>query len=251
MLLSVVTATFNSERTVADTLRSVTAQRHPQVEHVVVDGASGDGTLDVVRAHAGRVARLISEPDRGIYDALNKGLRACSGEVVGILHADDVYSHDDVLPRVAAAFADCSVDVVYGDLLYVRRNDMTRTVRYWRAGDFTPARLRNGWMPPHPTVFVRRRVYDRIGLFDDRLRIAADYELMLRLFGGGARMHRYLPEVLVRMRVGGQSNRSLRNVIVKTSEDARAMLRHGLPLWRTLPLKNLSKVGQFWMRPPH
>jgi glycosyltransferase len=194
------------------------------------------------------MAVLISEPDRGIYDALNKGINCATGEVVGFLHADDVYAHPDVLRWVAEVFADPSVDAVYGDLEYVRQDDLNQVVRYWQAGPFTPQRLAWGWMPPHPTLYVRREWYARLGGFDTRYRIAADYHCILRLFSQPGFKAVYVPRVLVKMRVGGASNRSLGNIIRKSREDFDALRRTrvgALGGLGALAWKNLCKLTQF------
>lgn len=243
--ISVVTAVFNARATIASALDSVAGQRWPGVEHVVIDGASTDGTLDILRDRLQAGAVLVSERDQGIYDALNKGIARASGEVIGFLHADDVYADDRVLERVAAAFADPAVGAVYGDLQYVRKDDLDHVVRHWRSAPFSPRRLGWGWMPPHPTLYVRREWYARIGGFDTRYRIAADYHLMLRLFAQAGLNPVYLPAVLVKMRVGGASNRSLRNVLRKSREDLDALRRTGVGGWGALAWKNLSKLSQF------
>lgn len=242
---SVITAVFNRADTIGEALASVRSQDWPEVEHIVIDGASTDGTLDILRAQRERLGVLVSEPDHGVYDALNKGLARCRGDVVGFLHADDVYAHERVLSRIAAAFGDPAVEAVYGDLEYLSRRT-GRVVRRWRAGAFSPAKLARGWMPPHPTFYVRRSVYQRLGRFDTRYRIAADYDLMLRFLGRGQVRSMYVPEVLVRMRLGGLSNRSLRNILRKSSEDYRALRANGVGGLGALCWKNLSKLGQFF-----
>jgi glycosyltransferase len=191
---------------------------------------------------------LISEPDRGVYDALNKGIRHATGEVVGFLHSDDIFEDSEVLAKMAQAFADPAVDAVYGDLVYVRHDDIRRVVRYWRSGRYDRAALSRGWMPPHPTFYVRRTVYLQLGGFDTRYRIAADYDSILRLLSVGKIRVAYIPEVLVRMRVGGMSNRSLRAIIRKSTEDLRALQRNGVGGYWSLLQKNLSKLSQFWQR---
>jgi glycosyltransferase len=191
---------------------------------------------------------VVSEPDSGIYHALNKGLALATGEVVGFLHADDVYADGEVLARVAAAFADPAVDAVYGDLVYVRKADTARVVRHWRAGAYDPARLRRGWMPPHPTLYLRRALYERHGVFDRRYRIAGDYDLMLRMLSRLTGRVVYLPQVLVRMRVGGESNRSLSRILRKSREDYRALRENGIGGAGALVWKNLSKIPQFFRR---
>ncbi len=244
--ISVVTAVFNAASTVEECLRSVDSQSHGAVEHVLVDGGSTDGTLDRVRAFQGRRVSLVSEPDRGIYDAMNKGIRRATGEVVGILGADDVYADGAVLADVAAALDRTGADSCYGDLEYVRRDAPEKVVRRWRSGPYRPGLFRRGWMPPHPTFFVRKTVYDRLGLFRDDFRIAADYELMLRFFEKGCITTSYIPRVLVRMRLGGASNRGLRNLWRKSREDRRAWEVNGLEGgWSTIVAKNLSKLPQF------
>lgn len=250
--LSLVTVCYNSAATLADTLASVRMQRDVDLEYILVDGGSSDATLTLIRAEAERpgtpLSRWLSEPDAGVYDALNKGIALAANAVVGFLHADDVLAHPGVLRRVADCFADPEVVACYGDLDYVWRDDPTRVLRHWRAGDFASNRLRWGWMPPHPTLYVRRSWYLTHGGFDTRFRIAADYELMLRLLPGLDGRIRYLPEVLVRMRSGGLSNRSLGNILRKSREDYLALRAHRVGGLTALAWKNLSKLGQFLIR---
>ncbi|WP_439532565.1 glycosyltransferase family 2 protein [Polymorphobacter sp.] len=247
MKLSVVTAVYNRERTIADAVDSLRRQTHAKVEHIIIDGGSTDGTLDVLRRTLAADARLVSEPDGGIYDAINKGMARATGEVVGLLHSDDWLADNDVLADVARAFTP-GIDAVYGDLEYVSDKDPTRIVRHWQAGPYSHARLKQGWMPPHPTLFVRRSFLERHSPggrpYDTRLRIAADYEAMLRWFSAGMRTA-YLPRVLVKMRTGGASNRSLARILRKSREDLTAMRRHGIGGLGTLAAKNLSKIPQF------
>lgn len=246
MRISVVTATYNCAHTVRDALASVAVQTHEDVEHLVIDGASTDGTARVVEDHGEPRVALHSAPDRGMYDALNKGVSLASGDVIGFLHGDDVLADEAVLADVAARFADPQVEAVYGDLQYVDARDLNRVIRYWRAGVFTPARLRLGWMPPHPTLYVRRTVYGRLGGFDTTYRIAADYDFVLRLFTQPGLRVAYVPRVLVKMRLGGVSNRSVANLLLKSREDLRALRRHRVGGVGTLAWKNLSKLPQFW-----
>jgi glycosyltransferase len=244
---SIITAVFNNRETIAAALDSVLAQVEADCELVVIDGGSTDGTLEVLRAYAGRLAVLVSEPDTGIYDALNKGIQRARGDVIGFLHSDDLLADDRVLERVATAFASPDIDAVYGDLQYVRKDDTSKLVRYWKAGQFTHTKLHWGWMPPHPTFFVRRSVYERLGGFDTSFRIAADYDLMLRFLGRGLAVT-YIPAVLVKMRVGGASNRSLKNILRKSQEDWRALRRNRVGGLGALAWKNLSKIRQFFIR---
>lgn len=250
--ISVVTVTYNCAATIADCLASVASQQGVRHEHVVIDGASRDGTRELLEQHRQQLAILVSEPDAGLYDALNKGIARCTGDVVGFLHADDLYAGPQVLAQVAAAFADPRVDAVYGDLQYVSQHDAGQVVRHWRSTPFTRRQLEWGWMPPHPTLYLRRGVYDRLGVFDTRYRIAADYDFILRLFTQPGLKATHLPEVLVKMRVGGASNRSLRNIVRKSVEDWRALRRNGVGALSgvgALLWKNLGKLGQFRRNP--
>ncbi len=243
--VSVITAVYCAESTIIQAINSVASQTYPNVEHVIVDGASPDGTLDAIRAHQTENMVVTSERDNGIYDALNKGIMQASGEVIGIVHSDDFLAHPQVLERVAEAFSDPNVDAVYGDLDYVSKDNTARVIRHWQAGAYERRKLALGWMPPHPTLFLRRRVFEAYGLYDTSYRIAADYDAVLRYFGEGGIKAVYLPEVLVKMRVGGESNKSLRKIWQKTREDYRALRQNGVGGIGTLAAKNLSKVPQF------
>jgi len=245
MKISIITATYNCAATLGDALDSVAAQQYGNREHVLVDGASTDGTLALLESRRSPQSSLVSEPDKGIYDALNKGIARATGEVVGFLHADDIYADDRVLQRIADAFVDPSVTAVYGDLQYVRKQDTSSVVRHWRSGPYSRSKLGWGWMPPHPALYVRREWYDRIGGFDTRYRIAADYDSILKLFSQPDFKAAYIPEVLVKMRVGGASNRSLKNILQKSREDYSALKHSGVGGAGALLWKNLSKLGQF------
>jgi glycosyltransferase involved in cell wall biosynthesis len=249
MKISIVTAVYNRARTIGDAIRSVSEQDHPDVEHVVIDGASNDATMQIVRSSVLRLPIVVSEPDAGIYDALNKGVQRATGDVVGLLHSDDVFADHRVVSDVAACFSDPAVNLVYGDLDYVGSRDGQRVVRHWKAGHLNSAGLRAGWMPPHPTVFVKADLYRSLGWFRTEFSISADYELMLRMFLSGKVVHRYLPRVLVRMRTGGESNRSIERILTKSSEDFAALRWNGFTkagAVRALLLKNLRKVGQLF-----
>lgn len=251
--VSLITACYNCAGTLSETLSSVRAQRDVTLDYIIVDGASSDGTrelIDVESTSPGtQLSRWLSEPDEGIYHALNKGLGLASGDVVGFLSADDVLAHSYVLRRIAERFKDPAVIACYGDLVYVDRQDPSRVVRHWRAGEFAEKRLATGWMPPHPTVYVRRSWYEQNGGFDTHYRIAADYDLLLRLLKSPGGRVVYLPEVLVRMRLGGVSNGSLRGVLRKSVEDYRALRANQVGGLGALAWKNLSKVPQFFQRP--
>ena len=243
-----ITAVYNRHQTVGQALDSVLSQSYPAVESIVIDGASTDGTLAVLEPYRPRLGVLISERDQGIYDALNKGLTHATGDVVGFLHADDVYEDREVLAKVAVAFRDPSVDAVYGDLVYVQHNNISRVVRYWKSGPYDHVALSRGWMPPHPTFYVRRSVYERLGGFNTRYRIAADYDTVLRFLAVGKIGVAYVPEVLVRMRVGGISNRSLKTIFRKSCEDMNVLKLNQVGGFITLLQKNFYKLNQFWLR---
>jgi len=248
MKISIVTATYNSQATVEDTLTCIREQRHPDVEHIIVDGGSKDGTLGIVRRFP-HVARVVSGKDRGIYDAMNKGIGLATGDVIGILNSDDIYADDSVLSDVAKAFEDPAVSTFYADLQYVHAEDTSRVQRTWRSGRFKRGKFYYGWMPPHPTFFVRREVYERCGLFNPDLRSAADYELMLRILLKMEMPAFYLPRVIVKMRAGGVSNSSLQNRIRANKEDRLAWKLNDLrPYFFTLYLKPLRKIHQFLIK---
>jgi len=246
--ISVITAVYNRRDTIAQALDSVLAQNYPSVELVVIDGGSTDGTKDVLERYRSRVSVMVSERDEGIYDALNKGVRLARGDVVGFLHADDLYASTDALANIATAFRDPSVDAAYADLVYVRKEDVSKVVRQWTAGPYDTAALLRGWMPPHPTFYVRKSVYERLGGFDTQYRIAADYDSIVRFLFVGRIKAAYVAQTVVRMRVGGASNRSLKNLIRKSSEDYRIVRAHRLGGLLTVLRKNVSKIGQFWRR---
>lgn len=248
MKISIITVSYNSAATIRDTLDSVRQQRYPAVEHIVIDGASTDDTVGIVRQYE-HVGPCVCEPDRGLYDAMNKGIRLATGDVVGILNSDDFYAHTEVLAHVAGLFERPGTQAVYGDLKYVHPRAPHRTVRYWRSGRYRREQFRMGWMPPHPTFFVRREHYERLGGYDLDFRTAADYELMLRFLYKHRLPAVYLPEVLVHMRTGGLSNASLRQRWHANREDHRAWIKNGLrPALYTMWLKPLRKIPQYWSR---
>lgn len=227
MKVSIVTVCFNSAFTIADTVQSVLDQRYEHIEHVIIDGGSTDGTQEVVGRYNGRIKKFISEPDRGIYDAMNKGLRLVTGDVVAFLNADDVYASPNVIGDVVSAMHKGHTDGVYGDLVYVGRHDPNRIVRYWLAGTYRPRAFYQGWVPPHPTFFCRTSVYRELGGFDPAYRIAGDFELMLRFIEKNGIDVRYIPKPLVRMRAGGRANR-VRGIIQGNREIIHAFHSNGM-----------------------
>jgi glycosyltransferase involved in cell wall biosynthesis len=250
MKISIVTVVRNSAGTIASCLASVGQQVHADIEHIVVDGCSTDGTIDVIHAEGTHLAWFLSEPDKGIYDALNKGLRFATGEVIGILHSDDLFAEPEILQRVHQQLSNDTIEACYGDLLYVDREDTSKVIRYWKSGQYDPQRFYWGWMPPHPTFFVKRTVYEKYGLFNLDMGSAADYELMLRFLVKNCVRTTYIPDVLVKMRVGGTSNASLANRIRANRNDRKAWEVNGLiPYPWTLLLKPVRKIPQYFMRP--
>lgn len=244
--VSIITICFNSAATIEDTIQSVLAQDYPEVEYIVVDGGSKDGTLDIIARYKDRIDVVISEPDRGIYDAMNKGVKRAGGDVIGILNSDDYYADNQVLSDVMSRFNHEDIEGLYADLVYVDREDPDKVIRRWKAGEYRPGHFLKGWMPPHPAFFTTRESYEKFGLYSLELRSAADYELMLRFIHKHRIPLAYLPRVITKMRVGGQSNVSLSNRIKANMEDRKAWEMNGLkPGTFTLVRKPLSKLGQF------
>ena len=245
MKVSIITATYNSSGTVKDTLNSVKRQSYPGIEHLIIDGCSKDDTLQIV-SEFHHIANVISEPDKGIYDAMNKGIAMAKGDVIGILNSDDFYADEHVIADVVKHFEENNCDAIYADLIYIDPVKKDRVIRKWRSGSFSRDNFLKGWMPPHPTFFVKKEVYDRLGVFDIRLKSAADYELLLRFLYKNEIVTSYLPRVLVHMRSGGTSNRSLKNRIRAHMEDYRAWSFNGIkPKWYTIVLKPVRKVLQY------
>ncbi|EQA7358754.1 glycosyltransferase [Enterobacter hormaechei] len=245
MRVSIITATYNSESTLADTLLSLENQTYQNIEYIIVDGASKDSTLDLVREKCSRVSKIISEPDKGIYDALNKGISAATGDIIGFLHSDDMLAYNTVIEDIVKIFESSSSEAVYGDLEYVGQEDTGKRIRLWKSGSFSRNKMKLGWMPPHPSFYMKRSCYQRYGGFSLNYRISADYDSLLRYIFINYITVTYLPKVLVKMRVGGISNRSLKTMICKSKEDIKIMKRNGISWPLALTFKNLSKLPQF------
>jgi glycosyltransferase len=246
--ISIITATYNCASTLPDCIDSIAQQTYTKHEHVIVDGASADGTIDVINHYSNQITTFITEPDQGIYDALNKGIKLSTGDVVGFLHADDMYASYEVLSKIAKVFEDPEICAVYGDLDYVSQQDTSRVIRRWKSKPFKRSDLSRGWMPAHPTLYVRREWYECIGGFDTSYHIAADYLSILKLFMNPEFKTVYIPNVLVTMRLGGASNQSLKAIIKKTKEDWRVLRICGYNKTNALCAivwKNLSKLAQF------
>jgi glycosyltransferase len=245
MKVSIITATYNSAATVCDTLASVQRQTYPHIEHIIIDGESKDDTLQLIK-NAGHTGPLISEKDKGLYDAMNKGIKQTQGEIVAILNSDDLYAHENVIKNIVEVFEQTGCEAVYGDLIFVHPEKPDKVLRKWVAGGYDRNLFLRGWMPPHPAFFVKREVYDRLGVFNIVLKSSADYELLLRFMYLHEIKVAYLPDVLVRMRSGGHSNRSLMNRLRAHKEDYLAWdMNHLQPRWYTLMLKPVRKIKQF------
>ncbi len=244
-LISLITVTFNSAKTLRHTIDSIRNQTCRNVEYIIVDGGSADGTIDIIEHNNNLITKWISEPDKGIYDAINKGIGMATGEYVGLIHADDTLAGADVLQSIVQAIDLHHPDVLYGNLDYVSADDEARLIRRWISQPFSDCLLKRGWMPPHPTLYVRRDWFDKIGNYNTKMKIAADYDFILRLFSNKGLNTIYLPKCLVKMRVGGASNRSVTNILIKMKEDYQALRRNRVGGIVTLMIKNFSKIGQF------
>ncbi|MFX4296141.1 glycosyltransferase family 2 protein [Pseudosulfitobacter pseudonitzschiae] len=248
MKISIVTAVYNRESTIAQAITSVQSQNYDKVEHILQDGGSSDGSLEIINKLSYPNTHVVSAPDTGIYDAINKGISRATGDVIGLMHSDDYFASDAVLEKVATALQQSDIDGVYGDLDYVSAADTSRVIRRWTSGDVTQSKLRRGWMPPHPTLYLRRSVFERFGDYDTSYTISADYDAMLRWLWTHQIKLAYIPEVLVKMRVGGESNRSVGRILRKSREDYRALRKNGVGGAWALGLKNTRKISQFFVK---
>ena len=255
MKFSIITATYNSESTVKDCLDSVKGQSWSSIEHIIIDGASRDKTLKIVEKHAAkctaknRTVKIYSEPDTGLYDALNKGISKASGDIIGFVHSDDMLADKFTLEEIHNAFIKNGADGIYGDLVYIKRANSDKVVRSWKSGVFQTGKLKYGWMPAHPSLYLKKTIYDNYGLFDLNYKISADYDFILRVFSSEALRFRYIPQLLVKMRIGGESNNGIRNIRNKSMEDYRILKNNKIskPLW-VLACKNMRKLPQFILK---
>lgn len=248
MKVSIITASYNNEQTIKDTIKSVLSQSYDNIEYIIIDGKSSDNTINIIQKYSESISKLISETDSGIYDALNKGINSASGDIIGFLHADDIYNDENSINRIVKTFNDNKVDSVYGDLLYVSKSDTNKIIRKWISGNFKRKKLKYGWMPPHPTFFVKKTIYENLGSFDTSFKIAADYDLILRFLGKHNVSVQYSRGILIKMRIGGESNKSIKNILRKMREDVRALKKNKLGNWHTVILKNLIKIPQLFLK---
>jgi len=245
--ISIVTVCYNSAATITRTLQSVAAQNWPAIEHIVVDGASTDATMSIINAHRSSLAAVMSEPDRGVYDAMNKGVALATGDVIVFLNADDYYVDNEVISRVATAMQAEQLDALYGDVAFFRAGESGKLVRRYNSGQFRPTRIASGWMPAHPALFVRRELFDRFGLFRTDYRIAGDFEFVARVFKNDGLRHRHWPEVLVLMQLGGLSTSGWRATLRLNREILRACKANGIRTnWVKLLLRYPRKLVDFF-----
>jgi glycosyltransferase involved in cell wall biosynthesis len=252
MKISIITTTLNSASVINCCLDSVQHQKHDDIEHIIIDGASTDGTLSLLESKLEQFKVLISEPDKGIYDAMNKGIKVATGDIIGFLNSDDFYASNNVLSGVASIFKDNPfLDACYADLIYIDSYDTSKNIRYWQSSKFVSGLFAKGWCPPHPTFFVRRSVYQRFGNFDLNYRIASDVELMMRFLEVCKLKSGYIPEILVKMRLGGATNNNLKNIFNHNLNITSALSDHGLKLnkYYFYFYKILMRLKQFIQRP--
>jgi len=243
--VSIITVVYNNKLHIKDCIESVLRQNYKNIEYIIIDGGSTDGTIDVVKQYLSKIAKFISEKDTGIYDAMNKGISIATGDIIGFLNSDDMYANDGVLANVVSVFNSGNVDSVYGDLVYVSRNNKEKTIRYWNAGQYYPGAFRKGWHPPHTAFFVKKTVYEKYGNFDLDFKIAGDYEIMLRFLEKYKISTSYIKKVLVKMRLGGKSNSSISNIIKANLECYRAWGRNNMYITPAIfILKPIRKVLQ-------
>jgi glycosyltransferase involved in cell wall biosynthesis len=226
--ITIITVCYNSAKTITQTIESVLSQDYPNLEYIVIDGLSMDGTQEIVKSFGSRISRFISEKDNGLYDAMNKGVALATGTIIGILNSDDIYAHNKVISQVVSRFDQKNVDVVYGDLFYFKTGFPNTPLRYYRGGVFSLTRVTYGLMPPHPTFFIKRSVYERYGKFDTTYKLSADFDLILRFLGVHKVPFEYIPSVLVRMRTGGKSTSSLKRTLIMNREDLHSCKKNGV-----------------------
>jgi len=252
MKISIITATYNSKATLKTCMISVLHQSYQNIEYVIIDGNSTDETLELVKQHQLQFPqiefKILSEPDNGIYDALNKGVQLATGEVIGFVHSDDILADNQIISKLANQFDKENVDGVYGDLQYVDKNNIGKIIRYWKSTNFNFSLLKKGWMPAHPTLFLKKEVYEKHGFFNLTYQISADYDFMLRILKDDSLKFGYLPKVITKMRIGGASNGSINNIIKKTKEDYRAIRSNHIGGWFSILIKNTSKIKQLFIR---
>ena len=245
MKISIITCVLNNSNLIEKSLKSFQNQIYKNKEHIIIDGGSTDGTLEIIKRSKRKNLKLFTSSDKGIYDALNKGINLSSGDIIGILHSDDFYKDNKVLTNIIKKFKKNNADLVYGDLVYVSKKYPFKTLRYWKAGEFLKENIYNGWMPPHPTVFLKKNIFNKIGKYKTAYKISSDYDFLIRVLIKKNIKKFYIPKILVNMRVGGMSNNSIKNLIKKSVEDFKIIKRNKIGGIFTLISKNYSKISQF------
>ena len=249
MKVSIITVTYNSGKYLEDCIESVIKQRYDNIEHIIIDGKSNDNTLAIIKKYESRISKWISETDKGMYDAINKGMMIATGDVIGILNSDDMLDSDDVITSIVNAFKEQDTDAIYGDLEYVDANDTNKILRIWKGRVFKRSRFKYGWMPAHPTFYIKRSLIEKFGFYENHYYTAADYEFMARYLYKNHVTAYYLPMLIVKMRMGGASNRSFRQRIRANRRDYLAMKRNKIPFaFIASILKPLIKVNQFFKK---
>jgi glycosyltransferase involved in cell wall biosynthesis len=213
--ISIITVSYNNEATIEDTIRSVKSQTYPMVEHIIVDGASTDNTMAIVNQYKNHLGPVLSEPDEGIYFAMNKGIKMASGDIIGFINADDILANNNVLEHVANILTDKNMDSCFANLVYVKIDNMHKIIRFWMSSPFSWELFSTGWSPPHPTFYVKKKIYEQYGYFDLNYKMGNDIELMMRFLERFRISSQYVPEVWVKMRLGGVSNQSIKNIITQ------------------------------------
>jgi glycosyltransferase involved in cell wall biosynthesis len=246
MKVTIVTVAHNAQDTLQDTIDSVRSQTYPDIEYIILDGGSRDATLDIIQNNSDAIDQWVSEEDRGIYDAMNKGIQMANGEVIAFLNADDIYAYPAAISDMLRLLKKKNVDSCYADLVYISESNSDNILRKWKSGRYQKGMFKNGWMPPHPTFLVKKEIYEKYGMFKLELGTAADYEIMLRFLHKHKISVAYLPKTLIKMRAGGVSNESIVNRILANKNDRKAWRVNQLkPKFYTLFLKPLRKIDQF------
>lgn len=250
MKISIITVVLNNSSYIEDCIISVLDQTFKDIEYIIIDGGSTDGTIDIIKKYEKKISKWMSEPDNGTYDAMNKGIKHAKGDIIGFLNADDIYYNDDVLERVVSVLEDSRIDACYADLVYVDKQDTEQVIRYWHSQQFKPGLFKKGWVPPHPTFFVKKKIYDHCGGFDLKYKLAADFELMARFLEYYKINVYYVPEIFVKMRLGGVTNKSIFNIIKQNFEIIDACKKNNIEVFIPMFLINkfFSKIKQFYLK---
>lgn len=244
MKVSIITSCYNREATIRDAIKSVLSQDHPDIEYIVVDGASKDNSLSIINEYKDRIATIISEPDKGMYEGINKGMRVATGDVIGLIHSDDFFYSTDTISKIVRQIEEQKADILYGNGLFVDFTNTSKVVRNWISGAYKKSNMRNGWLPLHPTVYVRKECFDQMGLYNESYKIAADSDFLVRYMYNGDFKVTYYNDYVVRMRMGGLST-DPKKMKQKWSEDIRLYKSHGFNPYWTLGCKIASKIPQF------